>query len=376
MDSTQTLKGCTMVTDSSTLARTAGPVATAAVLMVLSACNAASAQDVFESVRLADGVWASMVAAPHSPSQYANSLLVVGTEGALLVDTRATPSSARALVEWVRTITPLPVTHVVNTHRHSDHVYGNQVVLDAFPYAALIGHSAMVDWMDTEGAAQLESDRASAREGLDRWRRWLENGRTDDGQDLEARHVEELNAAIERTERRRVQLDQVRLRTPGTAVADSLIVHDGVRTIRILHPGPAHTSGDLVVHLPNESILWVGDLVEQGFPYFGHGTVTGWAKAMERLSAFSALRVISSHGRSTADAVAFATQARFWRLLVEGVREVRSAGASEDEVVENLRLDGFREFFAFGDPAAAEQYAAFVEEAVRACFAELGMDEP
>lgn len=331
----------------------------------------AGAQDVFESVRLAEGVWAAMVAAPHSPSQYANSLLVVGTEGALLVDTRSTPTSAKALIEWVRSLTPLPVTHVVNTHRHSDHVYGNQTVLDAFPNAQLIGHTAMVEWMDGEGPAQLRTDIAGAHERLERWSRWLVNGRTDEGRELGPTQIDELTVAIERTERRRQELSEVELLTPDLAVSDSLYLHDGVRAIRILHPGPAHTDGDLVVYLPDESILWVGDLIEEGFPFFGHGTVLGWAAALEGLEAYRPLRVVSSHGRAHADDTALRTQARFWRTLVAGVRGMVEAGASEDEAVDAIRLDGFREYFSFGDPDAADRFPDFVEDAVRATHAEL-----
>lgn len=336
----------------------------------------ARAQDVFQSVRLAEGVWASMVVSPHSPSQYSNSLLVVGSDGALLVDTRSTPTSARALVEWVRSVTPLPVTHVVNTHRHSDHVYGNQTVMNAFPDAQLIGHVAMALWMEREGPAQLDSDRAGAHQRVERWGRWLANGRTDGGRELGPAQIEELTAAIERTGRRLDDLNEVELVAPNLAVSDSLDLHDGVRSIRILHPGPAHTDGDLVVYLPDEAILWAGDLIEEGFPYFDHGTVSGWAEAMGRLEAHHALRVISSHGRATADDTSLRTQGRFWRTLVAGVREMVESGATEDAAVDGIRLDGFREYFTFGDADAAERYAGFVEEAVRACYGELQAGTP
>lgn len=332
------------------------------------------AQGVFESVQLAEGVWATMVKAPYSPSQYANSLLVVGRDGALLVDTRATPTTARDLVGWVRTITPLPVTRIVNSHRHSDHVYGNETLMDAYPDATLIGHTAMVEWMETDGAGQLDDDRATAAERLERWGRWLEHGETDDGTKLEPADVDELNAAMERNQNRLSELGDVRLVTPSMTVSDSLIFHDGIRTVRIMHPGPAHTSGDLVVHLPDESILWVGDLTEEGFPYFGHGTVRGWAEAMEQLDRFDALRVISSHGRSTADAVVFETQLRYWRQLTEGVGEHVQNGSSEDAAVEAVRLEAFREFFAFGSAGAAERYPQWVEDAVRAYFQERKSD--
>ena len=58
---------------------------------------AAGGQDVFELMEIADGVYGSFVTEPHSPSQYSASLIVVNDDYVLVVDSRHTPSAARAL---------------------------------------------------------------------------------------------------------------------------------------------------------------------------------------------------------------------------------------------------------------------------------------
>jgi glyoxylase-like metal-dependent hydrolase (beta-lactamase superfamily II) len=60
--------------------------------------------------------------------------LVVGSEGALVIDTRATIEEAEQLREHIRELTDLPVRWVVNTHAHFDHVAGNSVFTDATVY--------------------------------------------------------------------------------------------------------------------------------------------------------------------------------------------------------------------------------------------------
>jgi glyoxylase-like metal-dependent hydrolase (beta-lactamase superfamily II) len=60
--------------------------------------------------------------------------LVVGSEGALVIDTRATTEEAEQLREHIRELTDAPVRWIVNTHAHFDHVAGNSVFTDATVY--------------------------------------------------------------------------------------------------------------------------------------------------------------------------------------------------------------------------------------------------
>ncbi|MEV0291045.1 MULTISPECIES: MBL fold metallo-hydrolase [unclassified Kribbella] len=60
--------------------------------------------------------------------------LVVGSDGALVIDTRATTDQAEQLATHIRELTDAPVRWVVNTHAHFDHVVGNSVFADATVY--------------------------------------------------------------------------------------------------------------------------------------------------------------------------------------------------------------------------------------------------
>ena len=70
----------------------------------------------------------------------------------------------------------------------------------------------------------------------------------------------------------------------------------GIR-LRIGHVGPAHTPEDLVVYLPQEKVLFAGDLVFRGrIPYVGQADSGHWIKAIDSLLAFDATVIVPGHG--------------------------------------------------------------------------------
>ena len=96
----------------------------------------AGAQPLFDLQKLADGVYAAL-ATPRSPIN-CNAAVVVLDDAVLVVDTHSRPSSAKALIAQIRTITDKPVRFAVNTHFHWDHAQGNHAYPVAFPQQVTI----------------------------------------------------------------------------------------------------------------------------------------------------------------------------------------------------------------------------------------------
>ena len=88
------------------------------------------------------------------------------------------------------------------------------------------------------------------------------------------------------------------LRLPSITVSHSLTIHTGDRRIQVLHPGyAAHTDGDLVAWLPDERILFTGDLVFHGLtPLVSAGSVAGALRCRPRLAGFGADHLVPGHG--------------------------------------------------------------------------------
>jgi cyclase len=185
-----------------------------------------------------------------------NAGAVVDDGEVFLVDTCATEARTRrflAAVDAVRGGSPIRMA--VNTHQHGDHTYGNSLLPAS---AVLIGHEQM-------------------REGL----------RVDpiiDGCPPFWQPVPDWGA--------------VWRRLPDITVHDRLTVHVGQRRIELLHPGgPAHTTGDLVAWLPEERVLFAGDLVFHGLtPLVFMGSVSGALRALEWMAGLEPAHLVPGHG--------------------------------------------------------------------------------
>jgi glyoxylase-like metal-dependent hydrolase (beta-lactamase superfamily II) len=86
---------------------------------------------------------------------------------------------------------------------------------------------------------------------------------------------------------------------PATTTFDGeLDLRVGDRPIRLIELGPAHTRGDVVVHVPDADVLYTGDLVFHGnHPVVWAGPVTRWIEACDRMLDLGATTVVPGHGR-------------------------------------------------------------------------------
>ncbi|MEV4141495.1 MBL fold metallo-hydrolase [Dactylosporangium sp. NPDC049742] len=185
-----------------------------------------------------------------------NAGVVAGGDQVLLVDTCATETRTRRFLAAVHEATGGGTIRLaVNTHLHGDHTYGNSLLPAA---TVIVGHEHM-------------------REGL----------RVDpviDGCPPLWQPVPDWGA--------------VTRRLPDITVQDRLTVHIGQRRVDVVHPGgPAHTTGDLVAWLPEERVLFAGDLVFNGLtPLVFMGSVTGAIAALDWLAAVGPDHLVPGHG--------------------------------------------------------------------------------
>ncbi|MEJ7742160.1 MAG: MBL fold metallo-hydrolase [Nocardioidaceae bacterium] len=166
---------------------------------------------------------------------------VIGTDGILLVDTRASAQQGRELLDDVCRLAPdLPIRFVVNTHQHFDHTFGNI----AMPAATAI-HA-----------------HANAAAGLDASAARIKRLVADDPE------VDPAYPAITAEVLEDVVATQIRL--PDQTFESVSTLDLGDRYVELVHPGRGHTDGDLVMRLPAVDVVFAGDLVEQsGPPGFG-----------------------------------------------------------------------------------------------------------
>lgn len=197
------------------------------------------------------------------------SVLVVGTQRALLVDTGSGPDQAVRILAAVRQLTDLPLV-VANTHDHWDHFFGNPTFAEA-GVTDFFGSPAFV--RDSPGSAWLQYAEASE-------------------------HALDLPGPAELTVGVRAVEDGERLSLGATA--------DEQDTVEFFIV-PGHTDTDLAIRVGD--VLMVGDLLEEGAPpQVGiDSTPISWVRSLDRLLALPGVTTfVPGHGRAVDRAFAMA----------------------------------------------------------------------
>lgn len=220
-----------------------------------------------------------------------NIVAVLGRSETLVVDTRTTPAQAQEILDDLRDLGAPPVGTVVNTHGHHDHAFGNSV----FRPAAIWAHERCVGMLERTGERQ--------RRGIAR----------------------EIPAIAD-------ELAEVVIDLPDRTFSLGATLDVGGRRVDLQYLGRGHTDNDIVVLVPDASILIAGDLLENGaVPYFGDGFPMDWPETAQRLLALTdeTTVVVPGHG-DHADRTFAASQMVALRQLATLAEQVH-AGALELE---------------------------------------------
>jgi glyoxylase-like metal-dependent hydrolase (beta-lactamase superfamily II) len=204
--------------------------------------------------------------------------LVHGRTGTLLVDTGTTLVEAAAIDAGVRRIAGGPVTHVVLTHKHFDHVLGSSAFAGATVYCA----------------PEVTTYLATATDDLRR-------DAVDHGAD-----PAEVDRAI------------AALRPPPHGITDA-VVDLGGRAVTITHPGRGHTASDLVVVAPpaaedDRVVVFTGDLVEESAEpaIDADSDVTAWPATLDRVLEMGGPRAAYVPGHGNVVDAEFVRRQRDW----------------------------------------------------------------
>ena len=187
-----------------------------------------------------------------------NAGFAVTSEGVVVIDALASPQQGQQLVNAIRRVTQAPVIWLVLTHHHPDHHFG--AIVFRRLGAKVIAHPDRRVLASEAGEDALIAD-------------WV----------------------------RVVGLDAMRgfefADTPDRPVTGGDTLTLGDRIIVISHPGAAHTAGDLMVWLPQERVLFAGDLlVEDGVTMVVDGSSGELLKALAAIDSLHPRVVVPGHG--------------------------------------------------------------------------------
>ncbi len=195
---------------------------------------------------------------PKNQNFISNAGFVIAKEGVVVVDALGSPALAERLVKTIAAITPKPITHVLVTHYHADHIYGLQTFKALG--ATIIAQASAKEYIDSDTARlRLQASRVDLAPWVNEQTvitlpdQWVNGGET--------------------------------LRLAGTEFRLELV-------------GPSHTPEDLAIWVPSERVLFSGDLIFNGrLPFVGKADSSHWIKALDTMLSFDAIAVVPGHGR-------------------------------------------------------------------------------
>ena len=255
------------------------------------------------------------------PGTYAigNSTFIVGDREVIVVDTGNSRSAGEAILEGLRKVTDKPVSMVINTHWHGDHIFGNQVFGNAFASVRFVAHHETRQGIITGEVEYRDANRPKTQTRIAELKG--KATRTDN----ETRELERGLMQVEAWEG-----DYV---LPDVLVDQSLTIIQGARRVDVLHLGAGNTKGDVVVHLPAERILISGDMALTPVQFAFFSSPRKWIDTLGRLAAIDAVTIVPGHGRVQTDPRFIADLQAMLRAVVEQV----DAGLKEGLDVEALK---------------------------------------
>ncbi len=186
-----------------------------------------------------------------------NSGVIIGDDSVMIIEAQATPRLAEKVIAEVRKVTDKPITHLVLTHYHAVRVLGAAAYEAPQIIMSEVARSMVVE----RGLEDWKSE-------FQRFPRLFEGHESIPG-----------------------------LTWPTTTFSDRMTVYLGNRQIELYTPGRAHTAGDAVIWVPDEQVMFTGDIVEyRSACYCGDGHFGDWGDTLSAVASFQPRAIAPGRG--------------------------------------------------------------------------------
>jgi glyoxylase-like metal-dependent hydrolase (beta-lactamase superfamily II) len=199
--------------------------------------------------------------------------LIVGDGQSLLVDTLFDLRLTETMLDAMAPMTArAPITSLVNTHANGDHCYGNSEVTRRWSTAEIIASSATAHEMADVPPSMLAALNRAPGEVGELFRSFFGE----------------------------FEFDGIELELPSRTFDGRLTLDVGGRPVELIEVGPAHTAGDTIVHVPDASTVYTGDILFiGGTPIVWAGPLSNWIAACDLMMALDVDTVVPGHGPIT-----------------------------------------------------------------------------
>jgi quinoprotein relay system zinc metallohydrolase 2 len=259
---------------------------------------------------------------PRNFGNVSNTGFIVGRDGVAVIDTGGSPRVGADLLKAIRAQTDLPITFVINTHMHPDHVFGNAAFVDEKP--TFVGHRKLQRALAARASRYLKVNK-------------------------------ELLG--------KVAFDGTQIIPPTLLVEDKLKLDLGDRVLILEAHKTAHTDNDVTVYDKQTGTLFLGDLLFAKHVPALDGSIRGWLALLDQLSQRKDVaRVVPGHGPATVDwPAALAAEKRYLARIADDVRTFIKQGRTLAQAAKEAGLSEKDAWLLFEEYHARNVSAAFAE---------------
>jgi glyoxylase-like metal-dependent hydrolase (beta-lactamase superfamily II) len=233
---------------------------------------------------------------------FPNVVYVIGSRATLVVDTGLGERNGATVMRAEQKLAKGPILYLTTTHYHSEHTTGEQ----AFPASTIIiRNSEQQEEMTKSVGAHMDAFRKMSAQNSD-------------------------------------LLKEVHFRLPDVLFDREAKLDLGGVTARLFWVGPAHTKGDELIFVEEDSVLIPGDIVQKDiFPIMPNAdaSVKGWLSILDNVEALHPKFIVPDHGAAIVDASQIGTERAYILALQARALELKKQGASADDAGKTITAE-------------------------------------
>ncbi|TAK52489.1 MAG: MBL fold metallo-hydrolase [Gammaproteobacteria bacterium] len=268
---------------------------------------------------MGNGVWAYLQ--PNGSWGWSNAGLVTDSGASLLVDTlfdERLTAKMLADMQAAAGVRANDIATVVNTHANGDHTYGNRLVANAEIIASEAGAAEMEHVPPAVLATMLRQASDADRLG---------------------RYLKHCFAAFD--------FEGLGITLPTRTFRGELQLKVGSKAVELIEVGPAHTGGDILVHVPADRVIYTGDILFiGGTPIIWAGPVGNWIRACDRILQMDLDVIVPGHGPVT-DKAGVREVREYLRFVDAEARPRFDAGMGFEEAARDIALGRYRNWLDY-----------------------------
>lgn len=220
----------------------------------------------------------------------ANTGFVDLGETVLVFDSFNTQQAAAELREVIASVTGKPVSHLINSHWHGDHIRGNQVFRDV----SIVATEQTKEIMQENHPARIARQRA----GLDELREYIQTLESQQNAIEDGTQRARLSQEISLLKEIEISLPTLKLVLPNETFEATWYMEGTNRRVECHTLGGGHTVSDSFLYIPDARVCYIGDLVAvNNHMLIVDGNIENWISILDKLRSWEFDYVVPGHGQ-------------------------------------------------------------------------------